>query len=253
MEGYNPICTLTAEVENLAKKIIEKASDIPNDYTRQLNEDVHRTLRTQSVYSSIKIENNSLSIEQVANIVAGKSLVCPEKDIQEAINADSAYCKIQTFNPLNVNDLLKAHGLLTQNVIKESGTFRKGGVGIHADEVVIHVAPPADLVQYLIYQLFNWYKTSSLHPLIKSCIFHYEFEFIHPFADGNGRVGRLWQKVQLGSWHDVFYILPVEAHILEHQQSYYNAYIESTSQVDCAPFVEFMLQIILETILEPNK
>ena len=149
-----------------------------------------------------------------------------------------------------MKDLLKAHRMMMEGLIPENGRFRSGGVGVFAGDVVVHMAPPARLVPGEIQDLFEWYKTSEMHPLIRSSIFHYEFEFIHPFADGNGRMGRMWHSLLLGKWNEIFYWLPIEELIRSRQQEYYNALGASNRESDSSAFVELMLEIILDTLRE---
>ncbi|MGN1383525.1 MAG: Fic family protein [Eubacterium sp.] len=151
-------------------------------------------------------------------------------------------------NPYSVKDLLKAHRMMMSGLISENGRFRSGGVGIFDGDVVVHMAPPAEFVPEQIQNLFDWYQKSEMHTLIKSAVFHYEFEFIHPFADGNGRMGRLWHSMLLGKWNEIFYWLPIEELIRTRQKEYYNALGESDRNADSYAFVELMLQIILDTL-----
>ena len=155
-----------------------------------------------------------------------------------------------TLDPYSVRDLLKAHQTMMAGLILENGTFRSGGVGVFDGEVVIHLAPPARLVPVQIQDLFHWYQTSKIHPLIRSAIFHYEFEFIHPFADGNGRMGRLWHSLLLGNWNEIFYWLPIEELIRSRQSEYYHALGQSDQAADSSVFVEFLLKVILDTLKE---
>ena len=155
-----------------------------------------------------------------------------------------------SLDPYSVKDLLKAHKIMMEGLISENGSFRSGGVGVFDGDVVIHLAPPARLVPGEIQGLFDWYKSSEIHPLIRSAIFHYEFEFIHPFADGNGRMGRLWHSMLLGKWNEIFYWLPIEELIRSRQQEYYDALGKSDRESDSGAFVVFMLEIILDTLRE---
>lgn len=157
-----------------------------------------------------------------------------------------------SLDPYSVSDLLKAHRVMMEGLIPENGKFRSGGVGIFDGDVVVHMAPPARLVPGEIEDLFAWYRSSEIHPLIRSAIFHYEFEFIHPFADGNGRMGRMWHSLLLGKWNELFYWLPIEELIRSRQQEYYDALGKSDREADSSAFVELMLEIILDTLKETS-
>lgn len=206
--------------------------------------------RIKTIHSSLAIENNSLSLEQITAIINGKRVLGNPNEIKEVKNSIQAYDLLLSLNPYNEKDLLKAHKLMMQDLVDRNGKYRTDGVGIFDGEKVVHLAPPANRVPELMFDLFEWLKTSDVHPLIKSCVFHYEFEFIHPFQDGNGRMGRLWQTVILKDWKEVFAWLPVETLIKENQKEYYNALGVSDSAADSTKFIEFMLTLILNTIEE---
>lgn len=165
-------------------------------------------------------------------------------------NGYDNYELMLSLDPYSVKDLLKAHKLMMEGLIPENGRFRSGGVGVFDGDVVVHMASPARLVSGEIQDLFDWYKSSEIHPLIRSAIFHYEFEFIHPFADGNGRMGRMWHSLLLGKWNEIFYWLPMEELIRSRQQEYYDALGKSDRESDSSAFVELMLEIILDTLRE---
>jgi Fic family protein len=211
---------------------------------------LRRENRIKTIRSSLYIEANSLSLEQVADVIDGKKVVGPLHDIQEVKNALEAYNKLLECNPYSLEDLLHQHGLMTRNTVKESGIFRSGGVGVFSGSIPIHVAPPADQVPVLTSQLLDWAKRTDLPQLIKSCIFHYEFEFIHPFSDGNGRMGRMWQTLLLYQENPVFGWLPVETIIAVRQSEYYDAIARSTKENDSAIFAEFMLEALAEALME---
>src|SRR5574344_448914 len=204
--------------------------------------------RIKTIHSSLAIENNSLSLEQITAIIEGKRVLGSPNEIQEVKNALQAYELLLTLNPYEEKDLLKAHKLMMADLVKRNGKYRKDGVGIFDGNQVVHLAPPADRVPFLMSDLFEWLKNSDVHPLIKSCVFHYEFEFIHPFQDGNGRMGRLWQTVILKEWKSVFAWLPIETLIKENQKEYYNVLGVSDSVANSTKFIEFMLSVILKTI-----
>jgi len=208
--------------------------------------------RIKSIRSSLAIEGNTLSEEQVSDIINGKTVVAPLRQVQEVKNAIAAYDLYPKLNPFSVKDLLKAHQVMMTALDDTPGQFRRSGVGVADGKRVIHMAPPASNVPSLINSLFDWLKKAPDHLLVKSCVFHYEFEFIHPFADGNGRMGRLWQSLILGKWNPVFQFLPVENMVHASQKAYYDAINASSAKADCAPFIDFMLGEILAT-LEKNK
>ena len=204
--------------------------------------------RIKTIQGSLAIEGNTLSESQITDILDGKHIVAPIREIQEVRNAIKTYNSYHTFDPYSVDDLLIAHKIMTEALVDNTGHFRQGGVGVFAGTQLIHMAPPADRVPYLIKDLFEWLRKSDDHLLIKSCVFHYEFEFIHPFSDGNGRMGRLWQSLILGRLHPLFEYLPVENMVYANQEAYYNAIQHSTATADSGPFIEFMLQEILNTL-----
>ena len=185
-----------------------------------------------------------LSEDEVKDIIDGKTVMAPLRQIQEVKNAIKTYELYEKLNPFDVNDLLKAHGTMMMALTDDAGKFRRGGVGVFSEERLVHMAPPADRVPFLIDDLFEWLKQAKDHLLIRSCVFHYEFEFIHPFSDGNGRMGRLWQSLILGRLHPLFEYLPVENMVYANQEAYYNAIQHSTATADSGPFIEFMLQEI---------
>ncbi len=211
---------------------------------------LRRENRIRTIHSSLAIEHNSLSLEQVTAILDGKRVLGNPNEIKEVQNAYEAYELLLRLNPASVDDLLKAHKLMMNGLVSENGRFRSGGVGVFDGEVLIHMAPPAEFVPEHIHNLFAWYQTSELHPLIKSAVFHYEFEFIHPFADGNGRMGRMWHSLLLGKWKEMFFWLPIEELIQSRQKEYYDALGAADKQANSAGFVELMLEIIRDSLTE---
>ena len=209
---------------------------------------LRRANRVRTIQATLAIEGNGLSEEQVSEILDGKRVAGPLREIQEVRNAIEVYDVAHTFDPFSINDLLKAHGMMMAALSDEAGAFRKGGAGVVRGGEVIHMAPPANRVPELMRDLFAWLRTSEDHPLIQSCVFHYELEFIHPFADGNGRMGRLWQSVILGKWHPAFRQLPVETMVFANQARYYQAINESSAANDSGIFLEFMLGEILRAL-----
>lgn len=248
--SYEPPFKITSKAINLISQISEKIGEISTLENTERTVQLRKKNRIRTIHSSLAIENNSLTIEQITAIIEGKRVLGPPNEIQEVKNAVQAYELLLNLNPYKQNDLLKAHQLMMNDLVKHSGKYRKGGVGIFDGKGVVHVAPPDDRVPFLMNDLFDWLKSSDAHPLIKSCVFHYEFEFIHPFEDGNGRMGRLWQTVILTEWKPIFAWLPIESLIKENQKLYYKALGISDSNADSTEFIEFMLSIILKTIKE---
>ena len=207
--------------------------------------------RIRSIQSSLAIENNSLTLEQVTDIIEGRRVLGPPKDIHEVQNAYEAYERVFSMDPYRVEDLLEAHRLLTQDLVKYPGQFRLRDVGVYdASGRVVHIGARPQFVPSLVEELFSWTKNSDLLDLVKSCLVHFELEMIHPFEDGNGRMGRLWQSLILSRWNPLFEWLPIESVIHTHQQRYYDALAISNKENDATVFVEFMLEVILETLEE---
>lgn len=204
--------------------------------------------RIKTIHSSLAIEGNTLLESEVADIIDGKTVVAPVREIQEVKNAIRVYEAFDKLDPFSMDDLLKAHGLMMSALNDEAGSFRKGDVGVYSERGLVHMAPPAQRVRPLMCDLFGWLKHADDHLLVRSCVFHYEFEFIHPFIDGNGRMGRLWQSLILGRWNPAFAHLPVENMVYSNQQAYYDAIAQSTKRGESGPFIEFMLGEILDTV-----
>ena len=242
---YNPPYTLTDEMFDLVSQIMENLGKLNSVDDLEKLPRLRRINRIKSIHSSLAIENNTLSIEQVSDVINGKKVLGPQKDIIEVHNAFNAYEEVSKIDPYTIKDLLKIHGIMTNGLVKESGMFRSGQVGVYdQDGNVIHIAPPANIVPSLIKQLFDWVKSSNINMLIKSSIFHYEFEFIHPFNDGNGRTGRLWQTAMLASWKPIFEWIPIESIIKDNQDEYYKTIVVSTEQGESTAFITFMLKAI---------
>lgn len=204
--------------------------------------------RIKTIQSSLAIENNSMTLDQVTAIMEGKRVLGPPNEIKEVTNAIEAYELLLHIDAFKEKDLLRAHKLMMQDLVKENGRYRSEGVGVFSEQGCVHMAPSAQRVPFLMGDLFDWLTTTKDHPLISSCVFHYEFEFIHPFADGNGRMGRLWQTAILTRWQPIFAWLPVENIIKEHQQEYYDAIAQSDKVGNSTIFIIFMLQCIKEAI-----
>ena len=245
---YIPPFTISANAINL---IAEISAQIERYAIRLEQSDglkLRKANRVKTIHSSLAIEGNTLSEDEVKDIIDGKTVVAPLRQIQEVKNAIKTYELYSRLNPFQVPDLLKAHGTMMTALTDDAGRFRRGGVGVFSEKELVHMAPSADRVPTLIADLFEWLKEAKDHLLIRSCVFHYEFEFIHPFSDGNGRMGRLWQSLILGRLHPLFEHLPVENMVYANQEAYYNAIETSTAAADSAPFIDFMLQEILNTL-----
>ena len=249
-EAYIPPFTMTDEITNLVIEIAELTGAMTVSEQLTKNPKLRRDNRIKSIQSSLAIEQNTLTVEQVSDVIDGKRVLGPSRDIKEAKNAYEAYEALTRLDPYSVKDLLKAHKIMMVGLVKEAGTFRSKGVGVFAGEQLIHAGTPANYVPDLIGQLFEWLKKSKLHPLIKSCIFHYEFEFIHPFADGNGRTGRLWHTLILAKWQEFFLWIPIETIIHERQEDYYKALNASNTDGESTVFVQFMLELIRDLLKE---
>ena len=248
MSKYQPPFHMTDKITNLIAAISEQLGQIKILSKGNLTPHLRKENRIRTIHSSLAIEHNSLSLEQVTAIIGGKRILGNPVEIKEVKNAYTTYEMMLTLDPYSVDDLLTAHEAMMKELISENGRFRSGGVGVFNGKALVHMAPPANMVPGQIQDLFIWYKTSEIHPLIRSAIFHYEFEFIHPFADGNGRLGRMWHSLLLGRWNEIFYWLPVEDLIRSRQEEYYNVLGKSDRDADSSAFVEFLLQVILDTL-----
>ena len=247
---YLPPFTVSAEAINL---IAEISGQIERYAIRLEQEDglrLRKANRIKTIHSSLAIEGNTLSEDEVRDIIDGKNVVAPIKQIQEVKNAIKTYEMYPSLDAFNEKDLLKAHGVMMQALVDDAGHYRHGGVGVFGEKGLVHLAPPADRVPMLMRDLFDWLKHSKDHLLIRSCVFHFEFEFIHPFIDGNGRMGRLWQSLILGKLHPLFEHLPVENMVYSNQQQYYDAITASTKAGQSGPFIDFMLNEIYKTLKE---
>lgn len=247
MSKYSPLYNITPAIVNSVAEISELLGHW--SATGKLSSpQLRKENRIRTIQASLAIEHNSLSIEQVTAIMDGKHVLGPVRDVQEVHNAILVYEKLLHWNSDNIKHFLEAHKLFTKGLVDYSGHWRNSGVGIYREQQLIHMAPQADRVPMLMQSLFNWLSQTDIHPLIKSCIFHYELEFIHPFSDGNGRMGRLWQTLILSEWRKELAWLPVETLVRESQDKYYQVLGEADRAGDCTCFIAFMLQTIASSL-----
>ena len=229
-------------------ELVGKISSTQNLSTSPI---LRRQNRIRTIYSSLAIEQNTLSLEQVTAVLSGKRVLAPPKDIAEVKNAYEIYDHLAELNPYSIDDLLLAHRTMMQGLVHEAGEFRSRPVGVVDNQGnVLHFGTLPQYVPYLMEELVQWTESSPFPLLIKSCVFHYEFEVIHPFADGNGRIGRLWHTLLLSKWNPLFAWLPIESIIHDHQVEYYAAINQSNAQGEGTAFIEFMLGIIKEALQE---
>ena len=252
MDKYIPPFQITPNMLNLIADIMEKLGKLDTFHNLSKMPVLRRNNRINSIHSSLAIEANSLTLDEVKDVINGKMVIGPEREIREVQNAYKAYEMINDLNPYSILDLKKAHEVMTHLTVTESGEFRKGNEGVFDDDVCIFIAPKPELVPSLMQNLFDWMKKSKdkIHPLILSSVFHYEFVFIHPFSDGNGRIARLWQNVILTKWKGIFEYLPIETQIKKYQSDYYRAIANSNKNGNSTAFIEFMLKMINDTLNE---
>ena len=239
----NKIISYVAEISELVGKMTTTAQLDRNPVLRRKN-------RILTIHGSLAIEQNTLTVEQVTAVLNGKQVLAPPKDIEEVKNAYEIYEHMELLNPYSCQDLLKAHSVMMRGLIDNAGEFRNRPVGVvdRATGKVVHFGTLPDYVPDLIMQLLSWIENSEVHMLIKSCVFHYEFELIHPFLDGNGRIGRLWHTLMLSKWNPVFAWLPIESMICKNQQKYYDVINYCNNACDSTKFIEFMLNTIKTTL-----
>ena len=250
MSDYKQPFHITDKITFLVTEIGEQVGRITVLQEGAASPRLRRENRIRTIHSSLAIEHNSLTLEQVTAIVDGRRILGNPNEIKEVQNAYEAYEMMLELDASSVKDLLKAHKRMMNGLIQDSGRFRSGGVGVFDGKVLVHMAPPAEFVPEHIRNLFAWYRQSGLHPLIKSAVFHYEFEFIHPFSDGNGRLGRMWHSLLLGNWKELFFWLPMEELIQSRQKDYYDALGMADKRADSTGFVELMLEIIRDSLRE---
>lgn len=247
-KGYAPPYTINDNIVNLISYITELITKITINDTMDSNPKLKRENRIRMIHASLTIENNSLSLDQMTDIIDGKRVLGTTNDIREVKNAFKAYNILLEMNPFSIDTMLFIHKMLMDGLTGEAGMFRNGGVGVFAGQKLVHMAPPASQGAYLINDLIDWAKEENVHPLIKSCLFHYEFECIHPFIDGNGRMGRMWQTLLLDQWKTLFGWLPIETLIREKQEEYYAVLGACDHDGDSGKFIEFMLETIYHAL-----
>ena len=251
MRNRKPPFEITTAILDDIAEIAELVGRVNASQDLSANPTLRRTNRIRTIYSSLAIEQNTLSLEQVTAVLNGKRVIAPPKDIAEVKNAYEIYEMMESLNPYSVDDLLSAHGVMTRGLVDESGCFRSGPVGVVDKQGnILHFGTLPDYVPGLVMELLNWVRESDFHMLIKSCVFHYELELIHPFADGNGRIGRLWHTLLLTQWKPMFAWLPVESIIHDRQDEYYRAINRSNNEAESTVFIEFMLSAMKEALME---
>lgn len=252
MIDYVPPFELTNEMLDKVSSIMEKIGKLDNYNLLNKSPYLRKQTRINSIHSSLAIENNKLSLNQVSDVINGKMVIGHQKDIQEVKNAYKAYEMLTQVNPYSIDDLKKVHGVMTFLTVEQSGEFRTGPEGVFDGDNCIFICPPEEMVISLMNNLFKWLNDNidKIHPLILSSIFHYEFVFIHPFSDGNGRMARLWQNVILYNWKDLFEYIPIESNIHKYQDDYYKAIADCNNSGNSNEFINFMLRMIDDTLDE---
>ncbi len=240
---YNPPFTITPKILNLVGEITEVITKLEM-LSFNIDLKLRKISKIKTITGTLQIEGNTLTEEKVTAILEGKRVLGSLKEITEVKGAIALYENIDKFDYQNLDDLLKAHKILMQDLLKDAGSFRNSNVGVGNLSEIVHIAPPAKQIPMLMQNLFDWLKV-DIHPLIKSSVFHYEFEFIHPFVDGNGRIGRFWQTLILYNWKKVFLNIPIESIVRDTQDEYYKAIEKSSEMADSYPFIEYMLESIL--------
>ena len=244
----NPPYQITPEILKLIASVSEKLGQINAKFLDKPSPKLRKENRIKTIHSSLSIEGNTLTEEQITALIEDKRIIGPEKDVNEVLNAISVYNQLDSFDPKSSKSFLKAHEILMKGLVAENGKYRKKGVGIMAGDRIAHMAPPAENVPHLMNDLFSYLKVSEEISLINSCVFHYEMEFIHPFIDGNGRMGRLWQTLILMKEYPVFEFIPFESIIHKTQSNYYHALSQSDKSGNSTPFIEYMLHVIDDSL-----
>ena len=251
MKNEQPPFEITNKIVDLVAQVAELAGRLSVSDRLSADPVLRRANRIRTIHGSLAIEQNTLSLEQVTAVLGGKQVLAPPKDVAEVKNAYEIYERLDGLDPYSIDDLLTAHGVMTRGLVEESGVFRSRPVGV-VDQAgrVVHLGTLPQYVPELTQKLLDWTRDSDVHILIKSCVFHYELELIHPFADGNGRIGRLWHTLLLSRWTPIFAWLPVESIIHENQQGYYDAINASNDAGASTAFIEFMLTVIKASLME---
>ena len=251
MRNRKPPFEITNAILDEVAEIAELVGHVNATLGLSTNPALRRTNRIRTIYSSLAIEQNTLSLDQVTAVLEGNRVIAPPKDIAEVKNAYEIYEMMDSLDPYSVDDLLNAHGVMTKDLVEESGCFRSRPVGVVDKQGnILHFGTLPEYVPGLVMELLDWVRDSEFHMLIKSCVFHYELELIHPFADGNGRIGRLWHTLLLTQWKPIFAWLPVESMLHDRQDEYYQAINRSNNEAESTVFIEFMLSAIKEALLE---
>lgn len=251
MRNKKPPFEITNTIIDYVAEIAELVGRLTSTNQLSANPTLRRTNRIRTIHGSLAIEQNTLSLEQVTAVLNGKQVLAPPKDIAEVKNAYEIYERLDELAPYSVDDLLTAHGIMTRGLVDESGVFRSKPVGVIDQEGhVLHFGTLPQYVPDLVMELLDWVQNSDVHMLIRSCVFHYEFELIHPFADGNGRIGRLWHTLLLSKWNPAFSWLPVESIIHDRQEAYYAAINASNDAGESTAFIEFMLSAIKASLMD---
>lgn len=251
MRNRKPPFEITNAILDEIAEIAELVGHVNAAQGLSANPTLRHTNRIRTIYSSLAIEQNTLSLDQVTAVLNGKRVIAPPKDISEVKNAYEIYEMMESLDPYSVDALLSAHGVMTKGLVEESGCFRSRPVGVVDKQGnILHFGTLPDYVPGLVMELLDWVRDSDFHMLIKSCVFHYELELIHPFADGNGRIGRLWHTLLLNQWKSMFAWLPVESIIHDRQDEYYQAINRSNNEAESTAFIEFMLSAIKEALVE---
>lgn len=246
----HPPYQITPDILHRVASIAEKIGQINAKYLDKPSPTLRKENRIKTIHSSLSIEGNTLSEEQITTLLDQKKVIGPEKDVHEVLNAIRVYDQLKTFDPTSSKSFLRAHEVLMNGLVISAGQYRKAGVGIMAGNRLAHMAPPAENVPYLMNDLFHYLKKSAEISLIKSCVFHYEMEFIHPFMDGNGRMGRLWQTLILMKEYPVFEFIPFENLIHKTQKEYYHSLSQSDKSGNSTPFINYMLKVIDESLVQ---
>ncbi len=250
---YAPPYTISNKILTTSNGIVELLTELKHIKKELNTPKLRKKNRIKSITGTLQIEGNSFSEQMVTNVINGKTVLGTMREIEEVKGAIAAYDHLENYNYKKEKDLLLAHKFLMENLLNNAGDYRQNNVGVGGAQGVTHVAPPPNMVPQLMGELFEWLKNTDDNLLIVSCVFHYEFEFIHPFSDGNGRIGRLWQSVILNQYKSIFSAIPIESVVRDNQERYYKALEDAGSAGESTPFIEFMLDIILKALEKVQK